>query len=101
MSLIFDRVSAASFIRAALLTVATLGGMGAWSAPQVTYVGLGRYSCSGSEVACAQINFNNQQLEENNRRRYREEQERAQRYVDESRRQERERQDRCSTSGRC
>ena len=101
MSLIFDRVSAASFIRAALLTVATLGGIGAWSAPQVTYVGLGRYSCSGSEAACAQINFNNQQLEENNRRRHREDQERAQRYVDESRRQERERQDRCSTSGRC
>lgn len=64
-------------------------------------------SCDGRKVrlrrdaACAQINFNNQQLEENNRRRYREEQERAQRYVDESRRQEREREDRCSSSGRC
>lgn len=101
MSRIFNRVNAASVIRVALLTVATLGGIGAWSAPQVTYVGLGRYSCSGSEAECAQINFNNLQLEENNRRRYREDLERAQRYVDESRRQERERQDRCSNSGRC
>lgn len=103
MSLSFNRVNTASFIWTALMAVTTLGVLGtcAWAAPQVTYVGLGRYSCSGSEAECAQINFNNQQLEETNRRRYREEQERAQRYLDESRRQERERQDRCSTSGRC
>lgn len=98
-----DRANAATVIRTAVTTITILGVLGtsAWAAPQVTSVGLGRYSCSGSEAECAQINFNNQQVEENNRRRYREEQERAQRYVDESRRQERERQDRCSTAGRC
>lgn len=98
-----DRLNTTSFVRNALITVTTLGVLsaGAWAAPQVTYVGLGRYSCSGSEAECAQINFNNQQVEESNRRRYLEDQERAQRHVDENRRQERERQDRCSSSGRC
>ncbi len=58
--------------------------------PKVTYVGLGRYSCSGTSAECAQINFNNSQVEETNRHRYQDEQDRAQRIVDETRRKERE-----------
>lgn len=57
---------------------------------KVTYVGLGRYSCSGTVAECAQINFNNSQVEEANSRRYQENQDRAQRYVEETRRRERE-----------
>ena len=56
----------------------------------VTYVGLGRYSCSGSTAECAQINFNNQQVELSNRLRYEEKQAHAQQIVEESGRRERE-----------
>jgi hypothetical protein len=63
---------------------------GASAEPKATYVGLGRYSCSGATAECAQINYNNAQVEEANRRRYQEDQDRAQHYVDENRRRERE-----------
>ena len=35
--------------------------------PKVTYIGLGRYSCSGTASECTQINFNNAHVEEVNR----------------------------------
>ena len=75
-----------------MMVAALLGlvGTGVSAEPKVTYVGLGRYACSGTAAECAQTNFNNGQLEEANRRRYQEEQDRAQRYVDETRRKERE-----------
>ncbi len=76
------------FLLAGLMGLACVG---ASAEPKVTYVGLGRYSCSGTAAECAQINYNNGQVEEANRRRYQEEQDRAQRVVDETRRRERER----------
>lgn len=78
---------ARAFLLAGLMGLANLE---ASAEPKVTYVGLGRYSCSGTAAECAQINFNNGQVEEANRRHYLEEQDRAQRVVDESRRRERE-----------
>lgn len=78
---------------AVALVLGSLLGMGsavALAEPKVTYVGLGRYSCSGTAAECAQINFNNSQVEEANRRRSQEDQDRAQRYVDDTRRKERE-----------
>lgn len=103
MKTISDRVITMGFTRQGLLSVIFLGTLStsAMAAPQVTYVGLGRYSCSGSTAECAQINFNNLQVEENNRRRYQEEQERAQRYIEESRRRGRERRENCTNSGPC
>lgn len=82
-----------AFSRNFVLAVALLGlsEMAAVAAPTVTYVGLGRYSCSGSAAECAQINFNNSQLEEMNRRRNQEDQDRAQRHIEENRQRERER----------
>lgn len=82
-----------AFSRKLVLAVALLGlsEMAAVAAPTVTYVGLGRYSCSGLAAECAQINFNNSQLEEMNRRRNQEDQDRAQRYIEENRQRERER----------
>ena len=76
-----------NYLLAALLGLACAT---ASSEPKVTYVGLGRYSCSGTAAECAQINFNNSQVEEANRLRYQEDQDRAQRIVDETRRKERE-----------
>ena len=67
-----------------------LASLGASAEPKVAYVGLGRYSCSGTAAECAQMNFNNSQVEEVNRRRNLEDQDRAQRYVDETRRKVRE-----------
>lgn len=49
--------------------------------PKVTYVGLGRYTCSGSSAVCAQIDQNNRALE-------------AQRQAREEARRERERNNR-------
>lgn len=75
------------------LTVACLLGLASVRAsaePKVTYVGLGRYSCTGTAAECAQVNFNNSQVEEANRRRNQEDQYRAQHYVDETRLKERE-----------
>ncbi len=82
-------------IRAGSLAAQLLAGLlgfasvEALAEPKVIYVGLGRYSCSGTAAECAQINFNSSQIEEANRRRYQEDQDRAQRYVDESRSRER------------
>lgn len=76
---------AGAFLLAGLMGLASLE---ASAEPKVTYVGLGRYSCTGTAAECAQINFNNGQVEEANRRRYQEEQDRAQRVVEESRRRE-------------
>ena len=79
-------------LRKALLSVLLYGVAisSAWPAPRVTYVGLGRYSCSGSTAECAQTNSNNELSEESNRRRYQDEQDRAQRYFEDSRRREQE-----------
>ena len=86
-----EGVRMGSIMRNCLLTA--LLGMACATAsaePKVTYVGLGRYSCSGTAAECAQINFNNSQVEEANRRRYQEDQDRARRIVDETGRKDRE-----------
>lgn len=62
-----------------------------FAGPEVTYVGLGRYACSGRSAECAQVDMNNRAVSEMQRRQYQEEQDRAQAYVDRSRREERER----------
>lgn len=78
-------------VRALLLAgLLGLASVGASAEPKVSYVGLGRYSCAGTTAECAQINFNNSQLEEANRRRYQGDQSNAQRYVEENRRRERD-----------
>lgn len=59
--------------------------------PKVTYVGDGRYTCSGNSAQCAQVDANNRQREMQRELEYQREQDRAQRYVDESRRKEDER----------
>lgn len=74
----------------AFVCLLELASIGASAEPKVTYVGLGRYSCSGTAAECAQINFNNGQVEEANRQRYQEDQNRAQRYAEEKHRRERE-----------
>ena len=80
-------LTAKAFLLAGLLGLASEGAL---AEAKVTYVGLGRYSCSGNAAECAQSNFNNGQVEETNRRRYQEDQDRTQRYVEETRRRERE-----------
>lgn len=62
-----------------------------FAGPDVTYVGQGRYACSGRSAECAQVDANNRAVSEMQRRQYQEEQDRAQAYVDRSRREERER----------
>lgn len=74
----------------AALAVGAVGPASAADQPKVTYVGMGRSICSGSTAACAQIDANNRQVDEINRRQYQEQQDRADRYVEESRRRERE-----------
>lgn len=43
---------------------------------EVTYVGLGRYTCSGDKYKCAQIDANNRALDERDRQRWEREKER-------------------------
>lgn len=59
--------------------------------PKVTYVGDGRYTCSGNSAQCAQVEANNRQREMQREMDYQREQDRAQRYVDESRLRDEER----------
>lgn len=59
--------------------------------PKVTYVGDGRYTCSGNSAQCAQIDANNRQREAQRQADYQRDQDRAQNYVDNSRRREEER----------
>ena len=59
--------------------------------PEVIYVGLGRYACSGRSAECAQVDQNNRTVFETQRRQYQEEWDRAQAYVERNRREERER----------
>lgn len=42
----------------------------------VTYVGLGRYTCSGDKYKCAKIDANNRALDERDRQRWEREKER-------------------------
>jgi len=58
--------------------------------PKVTYVGDGRYTCSGNSAQCAQVEANNRQREMQRELDYQREQDRAQRHVDESRRRDEE-----------
>lgn len=80
-----SRRSAVGLLVAGLLGLASVGTS---AEPKINYVGQGRYTCSGSSAECAHISFNNAQVEEANWRRSQEEQDRAQRYVDETRRKE-------------
>ncbi len=50
--------------------------------PKVTYVGDGRYTCSGNSPQCAQIDANNRQREAQRQTDYQREQDRAQAVVD-------------------
>ena len=50
--------------------------------PKVTYVGDGRYTCSGNSPQCAQIDANNRQREAQRQADYQREQDRAQAVVD-------------------
>lgn len=58
---------------------------------RVTYVGDGRYTCSGNSAACAQVDANNRQRESQRQAEYQRDQDRAQAYVDRERRKDEER----------
>lgn len=58
---------------------------------RVTYVGDGRYTCSGNSAACAQVDANNRQRESQRQAEYQRDQNRAQGYVDRERRKDEER----------
>lgn len=53
-----------SFWVAALIAVLTSKCAVAEEKPRITYVGDGRYACSGSTSACAQVDANNRQREQ-------------------------------------
>lgn len=55
---------------------------------RVTYVGDGRYTCSGNSATCAQIDANNRQRESQRQAEYQRDQDRAQAYVDRERRKD-------------
>ena len=55
---------------------------------RVTYVGNGRYACSGSSVRCAQIDQNNRMQSELESRRYEDGRARAQAKIDNQRQKE-------------
>jgi hypothetical protein len=76
-----------------LLLVGTGLLVQAHAEPKVTYVGLGRYSCSGSTAECAQIDQNNRRESEYRARQYQREQDRAQESVERTRRENEERRD--------
>lgn len=58
---------------------------------EVTYVGMGRYTCSGNTAACAQIDANNRAQSDRDARQYQERQDHAQGVVDRERRRDEER----------
>ena len=58
---------------------------------RVTYVGEGRYACSGHSAECAQIDQNNARESNYRAQQYQRDQDRAQAYVDRERRNEEER----------
>ena len=74
-----------------LILVALVSTAQAKDEARVTYVGDGRYTCSGNSVACAQVDANNRQRESQRQAEYQREQDRAQAYVDRERRNEDER----------
>lgn len=55
---------------------ALTGASSAWAdrgrEPKISYVGLGRSTCSGSSVECMQVEQNNRMVERENSRRYEE-----------------------------
>lgn len=58
---------------------------------RVTYVGDGRYTCSGNSATCSQVEANNRQRESQRQAEYQRDQDRAQSYVDRERRKDEER----------
>lgn len=58
---------------------------------RVTYVGDGRYTCSGNSTTCAQVDANNRQRESQRQAEYQRDQDRAQAYVDRERRKDNDR----------
>lgn len=74
-----------------LAVLVALFAIPATSGAEVAYVGQGRYACSGKSFECAQVDLNNRSVTEAQRRQYQEERERAQAYVERSRREEKER----------
>lgn len=59
--------------------------------PKVTYVGQGRYTCSGNSPACAQVDANNRNQQERSNYEYKRSQDAAQAVVDRERRKEEDR----------
>ena len=58
--------------------------------PRVTYVGDGRYTCSGNRVQCAQVDANNRQREALRILERQREDDRVKRYIDENWKREEE-----------
>lgn len=59
--------------------------------PRVTYVGDGRFVCQGDSAACAQVDANNRQREMQRQYQDQRDNDRANRYVEEQRRQDEQR----------
>ena len=81
-------IQRARLLGGALLLVALVSAAQAKDEARVTYVGDGRYTCSGNSVACAQVDTNNRQRESQRQADYQREQDRAQSYVDRERHKE-------------
>lgn len=74
------------------IAIAAAINFSSYAESRVTYVGSGRYSCSGNNTQCAQIEQNNRQQQQLEQSRYQQEQERAQAIVNRERRFEEEQQ---------
>lgn len=68
-----------------LSVVALTASSAAQADPRVTYVGDGRYTCSGNSAQCAQIDANNRQREALRDFERQREEDRVKRYIDDNR----------------
>jgi len=68
----------------ALIATSAIGA----DAPKTTYVGQGRWVCSGSTAACAQVDANNRNEAARRDYDYQRQQDRAQESIDKQRREE-------------
>lgn len=78
-------------MKKAILILALLAGSALAKEPTVNYVGQGRYTCSGNAAVCAQIDANNRAESARQQYQYDRERDRANRYIEDSRRREEER----------
>lgn len=82
---------AADISFAVVAILAMVGANVCIAEPKVTYVGLGRYSCYGTTAECAPYEQMNQMESDRRERAYQREQEKADSYVERSRRVEEKR----------